>query len=134
MLFISKDVAMTDVVSDETVNPGDAGYNPITTQHNITGTTVEVKVFLFNDNAAKKYTGITAKPVDTSSTDESAWIQLAPDNAGVAGAYSSNISLPDVNDSDVAHPIWVKVTTPVVADTQNKTDLVIEIDTTEFAV
>lgn len=127
-LKISKNVGLTDIVSD---------VNPITTQHPISGSTVELKLFLFNDNSAKKYEEVSIDPIDETSTDESTWIKLAPDNAGVAGTYLSGgvaLTMANISDSNVAKPFWVKITTPTVADSQNKNDIKLRVSGKEFAV
>lgn len=125
---ISKNLGLTDIVTDS---------NPITTEHPITGSSVEVKLFLFNDNATKKYEGITIQPTDIVSTNEASWIQLAPDNSGVAGTYlagAAALTMANISDSNVAKPFWVKVTTPSVADSQNKTDIKLTTSWKEYAV
>lgn len=130
MLQIAKDSALTDVVSTD-------GTNPLTTQHPISGSAVEKQVFLFNDDAAKRYESITVDPTDSIGTDESTWVQLAPDNAGAPGTYlaaSAALSMADISDNGVAHPFWVRVTTPTVSDSQNETDIKLTVDFTEFAV
>jgi len=127
-LKISKNVGLTDIVSDA---------NPITTEHPISGSAVELRVWLFNDNAAKTYKSVTVKPTDVVATDESNWIQLAPDNAGSAGTYlagGASLTMADISDSNVAKPFWAKVTTPVVADSQNKSDIKLTVSGKEYAV
>lgn len=127
-LKISKNVGLTDVVTD---------INPITTEHPTTGSEVEVRLWLFNDQSTKKYEEISIKPTDAVSTDESAWIQLAPDNSGTAGTYLSGgaaLTMADISDSNVGKPFWVKVTTPVVSDSQNKSDIKLTIAGKEYAV
>lgn len=127
-LKISKNAGLTDIVSDA---------NPITTQHPITGSAVVVQLWLYNDNSAKTYQTITIDPTDAVATDESSWIQLAPDNAGVAGSYlagSAALTMADISDYNVAKPFWVKVTTPSVADSQNKSDIKLTVSGKEFAV
>lgn len=129
MLKIAKNAGLTDVVSTD-------GTNPLSTQHPIAGSTVEVKVYLFNDNAAKRYESITVDPTDTTGGDESTWVQLAPDNAGSAGTYlaaGAALSMANISDT-TGKPFWVKVTTPSVADTQNKSDIKLTVNSTEFAV
>jgi hypothetical protein len=158
-LKIAKNVGLTDIVTGpeqkpyrkksdltqvDTIPPGqeanyepNPAYNPITTQHPIAGSTVEMKVWLFNDNPAKRYESITIDPTDTTSTDESNWAQLAPDNAGSPGTYFAAgvaLSMANISDSNVGKPFWVKVTTPSVADSQNKTDITLKVTSTEFAV
>jgi hypothetical protein len=128
MLKISKNVGLTDVVTD---------VNPITTQHPITGSAVVVQLWLYNNDSLKTYQTITIDPTDTVATDESTWIQLAPDNAGVAGTYLAGgaaLTMADISDSNVAKPFWVKVTTPSVADSQNKNDIKLTVAGKEFAV
>lgn len=133
MLKISKDAAMTDVVSVD-------GSNPITTQHPIEGSSVEVQLYLFNtrdgsESTDKRYEGITLDAIDTSGSDESSWIEFALDASGVAGTYQAGpLNVADITDLDTPTPFWVKVTTPAVTESQNKTDLEIQIAATEFAV
>ncbi|WP_423408008.1 hypothetical protein AABM38_20400 [Heyndrickxia sp. MSNUG] len=131
MLKISKNVGLTDIVST-----GD-GSNAISTQHPITGSTVEMKLWLFNDNAAERFENINIDPTDSVSTDESTWIQLAPDNAGVAGTYLSGgtaLTMANISDSNVGKPFWVKITTPSVGSVQNKTDIKLTVNYRKFAV
>lgn len=128
-LKISKNSALSDIVSTD-------GTNPITTQHSTAGGSVEVKVFLFNDAGAKRYENVLIDPTDTTGGDESGYIQLAPDNAGTAGTYlsaSTALSLGNIADT-VAHPFWIKVTTPVLADSVNKSDIKLNVTAQEFAV
>lgn len=128
MLKVSKNIGLTDVVT---------GANPITTTHPTTGSAVEQRVFLFNDAAAFRYEAITIDPTDTVTTDESGYIQLAPDNAGSPGTYlaaSAALTMANISDSNVAKPFWVKVTTPVLANAVNKTDIQLTINFNEFAV
>ncbi|OMF35279.1 hypothetical protein BK133_11285 [Paenibacillus sp. FSL H8-0548] len=127
-LKISKNVGLTDIVSD---------VNPITTEHPITGSAVAVQLWLFNDAADKRYEDVLIDPTDAVSTDESTWVQLAPDNDGVAGTYLAGgaaLTMANISDSDVANPFWMKVTTPAVGDTQNKTDIKLTVTAKEFAV
>ncbi|WP_256761396.1 hypothetical protein [Cohnella sp. WQ 127256] len=127
-LKISKNVALSDIVSD---------VNPITTEHPITGSAVVLQLWLFNDNANKIYKSVTVKPTDAVNTNESNWVQLAPDKTGVAGAYLTGgaaLTMTDISDSNVAKPFWCKVTTPVVADSINKLDIKLTVSGKEYAV
>ena len=135
-LFIAKDSALTDIVSDESVLPDDTGYNPITTTHNINGDSVEVMLYLMNDLSTKMYQDIQLKPVDLSDDNSAilSELQIAADNVGVAGVYNSLINFNDVVDSNVGHAFWVKVTMPSSSDTFNQSKIGIEIDAKEFAV
>lgn len=128
-LKLAKNSGLTDIISTD-------GSNPLTTTHPISGSSVETKVYVFNDNAAKRYESVSIDPTDATNTDESVWIQLAPDNAGVAGSYlAGGAALSMGNIADTAgHAFWVKVTTPSVADTQNKSDIKLTVTGTEFAV
>lgn len=130
-LKISKNSALTDIVSEDNTNP-------ITTEHPISGSTVEMKLWLFDDGnpAGKRYETITIDPIDSVNTDESTWVQLAPDNAGVAGVYgaaSAVLSMANITVSNVGTPFWVKVTSPAVADSQNKTDIKLQVKAKQFA-
>jgi hypothetical protein len=126
-LKISKNSGLTDIVSD---------VNPITTEHPLGGSAVTIQLWLFNDNAAKRYETITIDPIDQTSTDESSWIQLAPDNAGAAGTFlvaGAALSITNISDT-TGKPFWARITTPSVADTQNKTDIKLQVSGKEYAV
>ena len=135
MLKISKNSALTDVVST-----GD-NTNPISTQHPVTGSTVEQKLFLFNNDATKYYQNITIDPTDAVATDESTWVYLAPDNAGVAGTYQAasaaltmaNIGAAGAGDT-TGKAFWMKVISPAGQTVQNKTDIKLTVSYREFAV
>lgn len=129
MLKLSKNAELTNLVSID-------GTNPVSTTHTSTGSTQEVRLWLFNDNAAKRYESIIIDPIDETNTDESTWVQLAPDNAGSPGNYLSlgaPLSMSNISDM-TGKPFWVKVTTPSVADSQNKTDIKLKVTSTEFAI
>jgi hypothetical protein len=123
MLKIAKNAGLTDIVP--------AG-NPITTQHPIEGSAVTVQVWLFNDTASKRYENVEVDPIGT----DQAWVQLAPDNAGSAGTFlAGGAKLTFANIADTAgKPFWVRVTTPTVGDTQNKTGIDLQVNSREFAV
>lgn len=123
-LKISKNSGLTDIVS---------GANPITTQHPTTGSSVTVQLWLFNDNAAKRYEEITIDPQDLTNTDESTWVQLSADGV-TFGAASASLSMANISDSNVGKTFYAKVTTPSVADSQNKTDIELKVSWKEFAV
>lgn len=130
-LHIAKNSGLTDVISEGT------GANPHQTQHPIEGSAVETRLWLFNDDATKRYESVSIVPTDTASTDESGWIQLAPDNGGAPGVYGAagaSLAMANVSDSAVGHAFWVRVTTPAVGSVQNKSDLKLGVDFTEFAV
>jgi hypothetical protein len=125
---LAKDAGLTDLVS---------GVNPITTVHATSGGTVEVKLYLFNDDATKTYQSIQVDPMDTTGGDESSYIQLAPDNAGVAGTYlaaSAPLSVSDITTVNSPRIFWAKITTPTLGSAQNKTDIFLRVTATEFAV
>ncbi|MDR7001543.1 hypothetical protein [Neobacillus niacini] len=134
-LKISKNSGLTDVVST-----GD-NSNPISTQHPITGSTVEQKLYLFNNDATKYYQNVNIDPTDAVSTDESTWVFLAPDNAGVAGTYGAagaaltmaNIGAAGSGDT-TGKPFWMKVVSPSGQSVQNKTDIKLTVNYREFAV
>jgi hypothetical protein len=161
-LKIAKNSGLTDIVStgqlpyrkkadgtqvdaipqgSESLYEANPAYNPLTTSHPIAGGTQEQKVYLFNDAISKYYTGVNIDPTDIVSTDESGWVFLAPDNAGVAGTYGAasaplsmaNIGVAGSGDT-TGKPFWVKVVSPSVGTTQNKTDIKLTVNFTEFAV
>ncbi|MFD2117241.1 hypothetical protein ACFSTH_13220 [Paenibacillus yanchengensis] len=127
MLKLSKNAILTDIITDS---------NPINTEHPIGGSSVELPLWLFNDQNDKRYMNITIKPTDDITPDDSNWIQLAPDNAGVAGTYGAAgepLAIADISDT-VGHPIWIKVTTPMLTDSVNKSDIKLTIEAKEYAV
>ena len=134
-LKISKNSGLTDVVST-----GD-NSNPISTQHPITGSTVEQKLYLFNNDATKYYQNVNIDPTDAVSTDESTWVFLAPDSSGVAGTYGAagaaltmaNIGAAGSGDT-TGKPFWMKVVSPSGQSVQNKTDIKLTVNYREFAV
>jgi hypothetical protein len=132
MLKISKNSALTDIVSTD-------GTNPIVTQHPIAGSSQVVQLWLFNNDNTKYYTGITIDPTDSNSADgdQSTWIQLSLDNVTYQSA-SAPLTFSDIGAAgapDVTgHTFYAKITTPTVATTQNKTDIKLTVNFTEFAI
>ena len=69
------------------------------------------------------YTSVRVFITDTAGTDESVWIQLAIDSAGLDSAVpGAELLLPD-KPHNVTHTIWRRVTVPANSPVQNKTDL-----------
>jgi hypothetical protein len=129
-LKIAKNSSLTDIVSSDQTNP-------VVTQCPGTGTaserTREVKLYLFNDNAAYYYENVTISCQDISGTDESGWITFAPDNNGTPGTYSSTLNMGNITDANRGYAFWMKVVVPDKTPTQNKTDLVIKVNAVEYA-
>lgn len=128
---ISRNVALNDIVS--TGN----NSNPIASQHPLTGSTVEIKLYLFNDNPAERFENISIDPIDTTGSDESVWVQLAPDNGGSAGEYlaaGEALAMPNISDSNIGKPFWYRITTPNMGGVQNKTDIKLSVSCRKFAV
>lgn len=127
-LKLYKDSACTQLISSG---------SPLTTQHPITGSSVTVQCWIKNDDATKYYTTVAVDPQDTTATDESTWVQLSSDNVTFQSA-SAALSLSDFGSAGTAdttaRTFYVKVTTPSVADTQNKTDIFLNVTGREFAV
>jgi hypothetical protein len=122
-LVIYKDSALTDAVG--------VG-NPIRTTHPIGGSAQVVQLWLANDDATKRYESIVLTPSDTSGADESSWIQLSPDGV-TYGAAGAPLAIADIADT-LGHTFYVRVTSAAVADSQNKTDISLEIiDAREYA-
>lgn len=133
-LYYRIDYTYHDVISTD-------GTSPLTTQHPIAGSAVEGKYYLFNDDDTKYYESINIDPTDAVDTDESTWVALAPDSAGSAGTYGAGgaaLSMANIGSSTAGdtsdYPFWVKVTTPSVGSTQNKTDIKLTTNFTEYAV
>lgn len=122
MLKLAKNVGLTDIISED-------GSNPITTQHPIEGSAETVQVYLFNDNASKRYENVTIAAKDNTGSDESDWLQFSTDG----DTFANELSMGNIEDTN-GHSFYVRVTTPTLDDTQNKDDIKINITGTEFAV
>ena len=122
-LKLSKNSSLTDIVTDQ---------NPIVTQHPVEGSESIVQLWLFNDNVNKRYESINIQPIDILGSDESGWITLSS-NGSTYQPAGATLTMNDINDT-TGKPIWVKVTTPLVDDTQNKNDIKLQVNFTEFAV
>jgi hypothetical protein len=139
-LYYRIDYTYHDVISINLATT-DPAYNALTSQHPLSGSSVEIRAFLFNDNIDKYYTDITIDPTDSVDTDESGWLQMAEDVSGSAGTYlagsealiMSNIGSSTGGDTS-DYPFWVKITSPTVTETQNKSDIKLTTNFTEFAV
>lgn len=128
MIKISKNAGLTDIVSES---------NPIATEHPITGSTVEVQLWLFNDDSTKRYANISIVPADDISPDDTDWVQLAPDNNGSPGDYlagGASLTMADIADSGVGKAFWARITTPELPDTINKSDIKLTVGAREYAV
>jgi hypothetical protein len=126
-LKIAKNSGLTDIVSS-----GD-NSNSIVTQHPITGSAQALQLYLFNDNSAERFESITIDPTDSVNTDESSWVQLSSDGSTWLTAGEA-LTVADIADNGVGKPFWVRVTSPAVADVQNKTDIKLTVNFRKFAV
>jgi hypothetical protein len=129
-LKISKNSGLTDIVSTD-------GTNPITTPHPITGSSQVVQLWLFNNDATRYYQNINIDPTDVVGTDESTWIQLSADGVtylgGSAPLTMANIGASGTGDT-TGHTFYAKVTSPSGQTVQNKTDIKLTVNFTEYAV
>jgi hypothetical protein len=106
-LKLSKNQELTDIVSEDS-------SNPVTTTHLAAGSTQQVKLFLYNDDASRTYSNVSVAPFTLGQ------VQVAPDVAGAPGTYADTLPL-TVAGPNTAVPFWMKVTTPALTET--KTDL-----------
>ncbi|MFQ8550180.1 hypothetical protein [Acinetobacter baumannii] len=109
----------------------------LTTQHPNTGGSAQQKVFVANNDATKRYENVSVDIVDTSGSDETSYVQLALDNSGSPGTFGAagaTLTMSNITSANVGQPFWVKVTTPSVVGSQNKTDLKLDVLYREFAV
>lgn len=125
-LKISKNIGLTDVVSD---------VNPISTEHPISGSAQTVQLWLFNDNAAKRYETITIYPIDSSigDGDQSTWIELSADNVTYQAA-GAVLNMANISTANSGVTFYARITTPSVADSQNRTDIKLQVNGKEYAV
>ncbi len=127
-LRISKNAGLSDVVTDS---------NRIETQHPTTGAAQDVSLWLFNDDATRRYENINIDPMDLTGGDESSYVQLAPDNAGSPGTFlsaSAALSMANISTANSGVRFWARVTTPNGLAVQNKTDIFLRVNFREFAV
>jgi hypothetical protein len=126
-LKIAKNSGLTDIVSS-----GD-NSNSIVTQHPITGSAQALQLYLFNDNSAERFESISIDPTDSVDTDESSWVEMSADGTTWLTAGEA-LSVADISDNGVGKSFWVRVTSPSVADVQNKTDIKLTVNYRKFAV
>lgn len=127
-LKLSKNSGLTDVVSSD-----GSISNPIQTSHPVEGSAQTVQMWIFNDNSSKKYQNVSIQAVDAVGTSEANWIQLSLDNVTYQAAGAS-LTIPDITTANTGTTFYVKVTTPTVADTINKSDIKLKTSFTEYAV
>lgn len=118
-------------------NPDKSGdvtaVSPLITEHSgDTGGGVQVKLYVYNDAPPLYYTEATVLSSDASGADEAHWVTVAPDLSGNPGPFAPSLSLGDIMDTD-AVGIWVKISVPPGAATQNKTDLRLLVEGIEYA-
>lgn len=109
----------------------------LTTQHPNTGGSAQQKVYVSNNDATKRYENISVDVVDTNGADDTSYVQLALDSAGSPGTFGAagaSLTMANITTANTGAPFWVKVTTPSVAGSQNKTDLKLDVLYREFAV
>jgi hypothetical protein len=117
MLKIARDEQLTDIISED-------GSNPITTEHPIEGSTEDKVVYLFNDNSTKRYENVT---IEVTGDD---WVTITDE---AEGTYTDSLTLGEIEGTDPI-TIYVRVTTPQVTETQNKTDIKLTVNYKEYAI
>lgn len=125
-LKLSKNSGLTDLVSID-------GTNAITTSHPLSGSAQTVQLWLFNDDATKRYESINIDPTDVTGGDESTWVQLSSDGTNFS-AGGVALSMANISDSNVGKTFYAKITSASVGSVQNKTDIKLTVNYTEFAV
>jgi hypothetical protein len=118
-LKLSLNPQKTNLVSD---------VNPVTTEHVIAGSTVEMRVYLFNDNATKRYTNVSITP-----TNSIVFLAADTGDTPVYGVGGAPLSFADIADTN-ARSFWYKCVAPAVGDTQNRTDIKLTVAGNEYAV
>jgi len=126
---------------------------PITTTHRGNeGESVELLLYLKNNDSNQWFSDITIKSIDTSLPDDTlgdkgtGWgiklFQGAEQPSATKWAsirYGNNIKMDDVGslgspDTSTLLPFWYKITSPPEEDVRTKTDIKLQVDFTRNAV
>lgn len=73
---------------------------------------------------------VSGNDISQIGDDVSSWVQIAPDNNGVAGTYGAGgagVNLGNINLGDTV-PFWVKMTVPVTEEVGAREDLALNVD------
>lgn len=123
---------------DSKVSVGDF-TNPIKFKQENAGGVEERQLFLRHTILAgdgAEFSGdVIVTPIDISplADDVADWVQVAPDNNGVAGTYGAagaGVNIGNVNLGDTV-PFWIKMTVPVTEEIGAREDLALNVSTTE---
>lgn len=100
--------------------------------------TAAFSLWLSTPDTQYYYTEIQVVPRDTTGTDESDWVILAPDDGGSPGVFLAPGAPLDcgsaVVDDENSIRFWVKFAVPSGAGAQVKTDIKLGKDYTKHAV
>lgn len=101
--------------------------NPIIIRADASGETVETKLWIRHDDSLDASYDVSCQARDDTPTDESSWITVAEDVAGVPGTYAANKELGDVTAGSNV-PFWIKAIVPgSYTPYGGKTDIKIEL-------
>lgn len=96
--------------------------NPVLWESSPTGGVLEARYFLRMEDANVEYcTSGKLFAVDESGTDESGWMDFAPDNGGLSGTYDSIFDFEIPLGSEVK--VWVRITVPQALEVEPKDDI-----------
>jgi len=123
---VYEDVGKTQVISTD-----GSMSNPLDTTHPIAGSTQIKPIYFEHTDIGFRYE-FTLSCQDTSGSDESSWIQFAPDVDGVAGTFANTLDINLLANTVVK--VYVRVTSTVQVDAVNKQDLKISFTPRKYAV
>jgi hypothetical protein len=97
-----------------------------------TGGVREVQLWLRHDELSGELVessyDVTVLGGDDFSPDNSSWVEIAPDVAGVAGTYAASYAVGDILGGDIV-PFWVRLTVPNTPETGVRRDIYLKITT-----
>ena len=95
-----------------------------------TGGVEVVQLWLRHDElsgeAIESSYGVVLESADDYGTDESSWLEIAPDVSGVAGTYASTLAVGDVLGGAIV-PIWVRMTMPFTGEVGARSDIYLKL-------
>ena len=100
----------------------------LSTEHPISGSSVNRQIYLYNDNNAFRYENVNVRAIDSTGSDESGWVKFSKDGTN----FSDSLTFDEITDTS-GKLIHVRVTTQPVQTAQNKQDIKIRVDFREYA-
>lgn len=127
-----------DTDPDSRVSTDLSLLNPIIFKFSQAGGTEERQLFLRHDflsgAEAESSLDVTVDPVDLATVegDQSTWLQVAADSAGVAGTYAAAGAAKNLGNVNMGQtlPFWVKATVPANSEVGARDDISLKVTST----